>query len=77
MCRSPALCAKRGLASGSCVANHNIMTTQKETLKPQEKSRDFFCVVSDAFRLFAKNSSRMLGSAWVLRPLFSLSSFGD
>jgi low affinity Fe/Cu permease len=40
------------------------MTTQKETLKPQEKSRDFFCVVSDAFRLFAKNSSRMLGSAW-------------
>jgi len=37
---------------------------QKETLRPQEKSRDVFCVVSDAFRLFAKRSSSMLGSAW-------------
>jgi low affinity Fe/Cu permease len=40
------------------------METQKEELKSQEESRDFFCVVSDAFRLFAKRSSRMLGSAW-------------
>ena len=40
------------------------MTMQKETLRPQEKSRDVFCVVSDAFRLFAKRSSSMLGSAW-------------
>ena len=40
------------------------METQKEKLKPQEESRDFFCAASDAFRLFAKNSSRMLGSAW-------------
>jgi low affinity Fe/Cu permease len=39
------------------------MTTQEEK-KPQEESRDFFCVVSDVFRLFAKHSSRMLGSAW-------------
>lgn len=37
---------------------------QKETLRPQEKSRDVFCVVSDAFRLFAKRSSSLLGSAW-------------
>jgi len=37
---------------------------QKETLTPQEKSRDMFSVVSDAFRLFAKRSSSMLGSAW-------------
>src|SRR5437870_11877582 len=29
----------------------------------QEKERDFFCVVSDAFRLFARRSSMMLGSA--------------
>jgi low affinity Fe/Cu permease len=41
-----------------------MMTMQKEKLKPQEESRDFFCVASDAFRLFAKRSSRMLGSAW-------------
>ena len=40
------------------------METQKEKLKPQEKSRDFFCVASDAFRFFAKRSSMMLGSAW-------------
>ena len=42
-----------------------MMTIQKETVKPQEKSRDFFCVASDAFRLFAKRSSMVLGSAWV------------
>ena len=29
-----------------------------------EQERDFFCVVSDAFRVFAHRSSRMLGSAW-------------
>jgi low affinity Fe/Cu permease len=40
-----------------------MMTRQKEKLRPQEKSRDVFCVVSDAFRLFAKRSSSMLGSA--------------
>jgi len=61
MCRSAALA--RGLASRLRVANH-MMTTPKEKLKSQEESRDFFCAVSDAFRLFAKNSSRMLGSAW-------------
>ena len=37
---------------------------QKETLSSHEKSRDVFCVVSDVFRLFAKRSSSMLGSAW-------------
>src|SRR6201990_3377532 len=41
-----------------------MMTMQKETLKPQEESRDFFCVASEAFRFFAKRSSKMLGSAW-------------
>ena len=45
---------------------HNIMAiaTQKEKLKQQAASRDFFCVVSDAFRLFARRSSMLLGSAW-------------
>ena len=47
-------------------AEYNIMAmeTQKEKLKEQEESRDFFCVVSDAFRIFARRSSRVLGSAW-------------
>jgi low affinity Fe/Cu permease len=40
------------------------METQKEKLKQQEESRDFFCVVSDAFRIFARRSSAVLGSAW-------------
>ena len=43
------------------------MKTQKKKLKKlkgQKESRDFFCVVSDAFRIFARRSSRVLGSAW-------------
>jgi low affinity Fe/Cu permease len=40
------------------------MKTQAEKLKEQEKSRDFFCTVSDAFRIFARRSSIVLGSAW-------------
>ena len=40
------------------------MKTQKKKLKEQEESRDFFCVMSDAFRIFARRSSRVLGSAW-------------
>jgi low affinity Fe/Cu permease len=35
-----------------------------ETEKKQEKERDFFCVASDAFRVFARRSSSALGSAW-------------
>ena len=38
--------------------------TQPEELKEHERERDFFCVVSDAFRLFAHRSAFMLGSAW-------------
>jgi low affinity Fe/Cu permease len=40
------------------------METQTEKPKPQEESRDFFCVASDAFRIFARRSSAVLGSAW-------------
>src|SRR5216110_212031 len=40
------------------------METQVEKLKEQEKERDFFCVVSDAFRIIARRSSTLLGSAW-------------
>jgi low affinity Fe/Cu permease len=40
------------------------MKTETEKLKKREKKRDFFCAVSDAFRIFARNSSIALGSAW-------------
>lgn len=32
--------------------------------KRNEQKRDFFCIVSDAFRCFAQRSSVLLGSAW-------------
>src|SRR6266403_2216725 len=38
--------------------------TQEQKLKEHEASRDFFCIVSDAFRVFARRSSKVLGSAW-------------
>ena len=38
--------------------------TQVEKLKEHEREHDFLCVVSDAFRVFARRSSIMLGSAW-------------
>jgi len=41
-----------------------VNKTQAEQLKKNEQERDFFCVVSDAFRVFARRSSSMLGSAW-------------
>jgi hypothetical protein len=37
---------------------------QKKKLKRQEESKNFFCVVSDAFRIFARLLSIVLGSAW-------------
>src|SRR5213080_1535616 len=40
------------------------METQVKKLKQQEKEQDFFCVVSDAFRIIARRSSIVLGSAW-------------
>ena len=40
------------------------MKTQTEKFRKKEKKRDFFCVVSDAFRVFARHSSIALGSAW-------------
>jgi low affinity Fe/Cu permease len=40
------------------------MKTQKEELNEQKEERDFFCVVNDSFRIFARRSSIVLGSAW-------------
>jgi low affinity Fe/Cu permease len=41
-----------------------VQETQVKKLKKNEQERDFLCVVSDAFRVFARRSSMMLGSAW-------------
>ncbi len=41
-----------------------VNKTQSAELKQHEQERDFFCVVSDAFRVFAHRSATMLGSAW-------------
>jgi low affinity Fe/Cu permease len=48
-----------------CEINHNTVNkTHAEKLKEQEGERDFFCVVRDAFRVFARKSSIVLGTAW-------------
>src|SRR6266481_5308777 len=39
------------------------MKRQKKA-KLREESRDFFCLAVDGFRLFARRSSTVLGSAW-------------
>src|SRR2546423_13794164 len=38
--------------------------TQTQELKEHERERDFFCIISDAFRVFARRSSAILGSPW-------------
>jgi low affinity Fe/Cu permease len=38
--------------------------SQTAELEKHEEERDIFCVVSDAFRVFARKTSRILGSAW-------------
>jgi low affinity Fe/Cu permease len=38
--------------------------TQTQELKKHEAERDFFCIVSDSFRIFARRSSVILGSPW-------------
>ena len=45
-------------------ADNNIKTMKTQKAKRREESRDFFCVASDAFRIFARRSSTVLGSAW-------------
>jgi len=41
-----------------------VPETEGQKLKKNKQERDLFCVVSDAFRVFARRSSMMLGSAW-------------
>ena len=39
------------------------MKSDKEKLNEQEDERDFFCIVNDSLRIFARRSSIVLGSA--------------
>jgi low affinity Fe/Cu permease len=41
-----------------------VNKTQVKKRRESEQERDFFCVISDAFRVFARRSAIMLGSAW-------------
>ena len=41
-----------------------VKKIQADKPKQHGRERDFFCVVSDAFRVFARRSSVVLGSAW-------------
>jgi low affinity Fe/Cu permease len=41
-----------------------VKENQLQKLREHEKERDFFCVVRDAFRVFAHRSAILLGSAW-------------
>ena len=41
-----------------------MQETEGQKVKKNKQERDLFCVVSDAFRVFARRSSMMLGSAW-------------
>jgi low affinity Fe/Cu permease len=41
-----------------------VQESKVKKLKKNGEKRDLLCVVSDAFRVFARRSSMMLGSAW-------------
>jgi low affinity Fe/Cu permease len=41
-----------------------VQENKVKKLKKNGEKRDLLCVVSDAFRIFARRSSMMLGSAW-------------
>jgi low affinity Fe/Cu permease len=54
-----------GAAFRPAPADQNIMSIETQKKKQQqEEPRDFLCKVSDAFRIFARHSSMVLGSAW-------------
>jgi len=62
-----------------CAVDHNIMAmeTQKKKLKRQEESRDFFCVVSDAFSDFCTALIRGRSVVLGLLPALSATSSGE
>jgi low affinity Fe/Cu permease len=54
----------RAVAALGAKQSDTVEETQVEKIREREKEHDFLCVVSDAFRVFARRSSVMLGSAW-------------
>jgi low affinity Fe/Cu permease len=65
----PNLCSSKPPGARNFRVRHEALSgimnkTQKQELKKHERERDIFCVVSDAFRVFAHRSSILLGSAW-------------
>jgi hypothetical protein len=50
--------------------NYATMQILAEKLRQQAKARDFFCIVNDSFRVFARSSSNLLGSAGVAAELW-------
>jgi low affinity Fe/Cu permease len=41
-----------------------VNKNQSKESKTNERERDLFCIISDAFRVFARRSAIMMGSAW-------------
>jgi len=54
----------RAIWDAGAKTNVALNKNQIEKPKKDEEKRDFFCLVSDAFRVFARHSSMVLGSAW-------------
>ena len=54
-----------------------MQETESQKLKKNKQERDFLCVVSDAFRIFARHSSMMLGSAWAFAAAIASAPVAD
>jgi low affinity Fe/Cu permease len=54
----------RAIEYSGAKAKVAVNKNQIEQPKKGEEERDFLCLVSDAFRVFARHSSMILGSAW-------------
>ena len=55
-------CAQPG--AGVRKLKYDMNRARTKEPKAREQERDFFCLVSDAFRVFARRSASILGSAW-------------
>jgi low affinity Fe/Cu permease len=57
-------CFVRAIWDSDAKTKVALNKNQIEKPKKDKEERDFFCLVSDAFRVFARHSSMILGSAW-------------
>ena len=62
--REPASSVRADSESRAKAYGTIVNKNQTAELKQHEQERDFFCVVRDAFRVFAQRSAAALGSAW-------------